>query len=272
MESRSRHVSQTVDPERRRPPRAVHRNIFNPYIHWTALRRLPSSCSEATARMAALPRPRAALAARTLLLASAVAFCAAVPVKTPTARPGECWNTMLGELKASDLPGKVRSAAFLPLNLQQPPPPPPLTRPLYFWPLPALELQGYGLIFYGDSIVESLRGTDKCRTGPCKSSKTRSLCATTPKVGLRCQLCVGGPMHWPAARVDSANQPKLETAGNSRSHRCCAGEVYACEAAAGASVSRSPPRTLWHLLIHTRSQPTRNRRCCKSISQTTAQE
>lgn len=42
-------------------------------------------------------------------------------------------------------------------------------------------LQGYGLIFYGDSITESLRGTDKCRD-VCLKSKTRSSCKGIPEV------------------------------------------------------------------------------------------
>lgn len=61
--------------------------------------------------MAVKSRPRAALAARALLLAAAVTLCAAAgPLKVPTARPGECWDKMLGELQASDRPGKVRKS------------------------------------------------------------------------------------------------------------------------------------------------------------------
>jgi len=40
--------------------------------------------------------------------------------------------------------------------------------------------QGYGIIFYGDSIFESLRGTDKCRS--CENISTRSSCAGVPGV------------------------------------------------------------------------------------------
>jgi hypothetical protein len=36
-------------------------------------------------------------------------------------------------------------------------------------------VQGYGIIFYGDSIMESLRGTDKCRD--CSKEARRSSCA-----------------------------------------------------------------------------------------------
>lgn len=85
--------------------------------------------------MAGTSRPRAALAARALLLAAAVTLCAAAgPLKVPTARPGECWDKMLGELQASDRPGKVRKsegemvgeARFGPLcQVPLSPPPPP---------------------------------------------------------------------------------------------------------------------------------------------------
>lgn len=82
--------------------------------------------------MAVKSRPRAALAARALLLAAAVTLCAAAgPLKVPTARPGECWDKMLGELQASDRPGKVRKSegngwgGVLRSLCRVPPPPPP---------------------------------------------------------------------------------------------------------------------------------------------------
>lgn len=40
--------------------------------------------------------------------------------------------------------------------------------------------QGYDVLFYGDSIFETLRGTDKCR--PCDKMRTRSSCAGVPAI------------------------------------------------------------------------------------------
>ncbi len=72
--------------------------------------RLQSGCTAVGSMAPPMARPRAALAARALILAAAVAVCAAVPLKVPTARPGECWDTLTRELKASELPGKVKGS------------------------------------------------------------------------------------------------------------------------------------------------------------------
>ncbi|KAL4437221.1 hypothetical protein ABPG75_004360 [Micractinium tetrahymenae] len=89
------------------------------------------------------------LLALALLLAAASPSAAApltcTPKKCTAARKGECFDEMLAEIKAADAKPK-----------------------------------GYGLIFYGDSIFESLRGTDKCRS--CDSISTRSSCAEVPAV------------------------------------------------------------------------------------------
>lgn len=89
------------------------------------------------------------LLALALLLAAASQSAAApqkcTPKKCTAARKGECFDKMLAEIKAADAKPK-----------------------------------GYGLIFYGDSIIESLRGTDKCRS--CDKISTRSSCAGVPGV------------------------------------------------------------------------------------------
>lgn len=41
--------------------------------------------------------------------------------------------------------------------------------------------QGYGIIFYGDSITETLKGTDKCRDCTQDLSTRRSSCAGGPQ-------------------------------------------------------------------------------------------
>ncbi|EFN54606.1 hypothetical protein CHLNCDRAFT_135094 [Chlorella variabilis] len=38
-----------------------------------------------------------------------------------------------------------------------------------------MRLHGFGILFYGDSIIESLRGTDRCK--PCDKEQRRSSCA-----------------------------------------------------------------------------------------------
>ncbi len=119
-----------------------------------------------------------------LLLAAATQSAAAplpcTPKKCTAARKGECFNKMLAEIKAADARPKVRAGARGCLWCRSPvftvcclKPRCPLT--LRCPPSPA---QGYGLIFYGDSIFESLRGTDKCRS--CNSISTRSSCAGVP--------------------------------------------------------------------------------------------
>lgn len=45
---------------------------------------------------------------------------------------------------------------------------------------PLMAPQGYKLIFYGDSIFETLKGTDKCRE--CENPTRRSSCAGVPAV------------------------------------------------------------------------------------------
>ena len=147
--------------------------------------------------MATTAAPKAALARCTLLLVAGLALCAAAPLKVPTARKGECWDKMLAEIKASDLPGKVRqgskprchaapevgaaSGALAGAGAATPLPR-SLARLLYCPPHCTFNcsLQGYGMIFYGDSITESLRGSDKCR--PCETSTVRSSCSGVPQV------------------------------------------------------------------------------------------
>lgn len=86
-------------------------------------------------------------AAAALLLAAALQLTAvgAAPLKKPTYRK-DCFDQFVGELAAADQPGK-----------------------------------GYGIIFYGDSIMESLRGTDKCRDA-CMEVTRRSSCKGVPEV------------------------------------------------------------------------------------------
>lgn len=156
-----------------------------------------------------------ALARCTLLLVACLALCAAAPLKVPTARKGECWDKMLGEIKASDLPGKVRQGVWArprcgargwgrqrwrrPCRCCARSPP----HPLHASRLPC---QGYGLIFYGDSITESLRGSDKCRQ--CDKSSVRSSCSGVPQVrpgwggscAACCRCCTAGMVACAAAR------------------------------------------------------------------------
>ena len=53
-----------------------------------------------------------------------------------------------------------RRSAVLPINFPAKP--------------PAVVLQGYGVIFYGDSLMETWRGTDHC--GSCDAIKGRATC------------------------------------------------------------------------------------------------
>lgn len=105
---------------------------------------LPPECLH---HVGAMKRSCAVAIACGMLLLAAAPLALAAPLKTPTARRGPCWDETLGELQAAD----KRPAG-----------------------------KGYGLVFYGDSIFESLRGTDKCRS--CVSISTRSSCAGVPAV------------------------------------------------------------------------------------------
>ena len=147
---------------------------------------------------------KAALACCTLLLVchTGGALAGAGPLKTPTARKGDCFNNMTAEIKKADDAAQVGKASFLrgrraelvaaaaaaaaaaacPRVLSRgaawdglaacPNTPP-------HKPFLLLPPQGYGIIFYGDSITETLRGTDKCR--PCESRR-RSGCDGVPQL------------------------------------------------------------------------------------------
>lgn len=120
---------------------------------------------------------------------SAAAPLTCTPKKCTAARKGECFNKMLAEIKAADAKPKVRAPRLCsccrrrPLRQHEYSLPSTLSfvRPwLATLACPPSSMQGYGLIFYGDSIMESLRGTDKCRS--CNSISTRSSCTGVPGV------------------------------------------------------------------------------------------